>query len=68
MVELHPEILRTNGTPQFAVIPWAEYLRLQEFLEDAADLMELRAAKAATEGEPTISFEQLKAELDLDPE
>ena len=64
MLELHPEILRTNGTPQFAVIAWAEYLKLQEFLEDAADLMELRRARAETAGEPTISFEQLKAELD----
>lgn len=66
MIELHPEILRKDGKPQFAILSWDEFQRVQEALEDADDLRELRAAKAVTEGEPTISLEKLKAELDLD--
>lgn len=30
MIELHPEILSKDGKPQFAVLPYEEYLKLTE--------------------------------------
>ncbi len=45
MVTLHPKILEQNGEKQFAVIPYDEFLKIQEELGDYDDLRELRQAK-----------------------
>ena len=45
MLKLHPEILGKNGQKQFAVLPYEEFLAVQERLADADDLLELRKAK-----------------------
>ena len=46
MVTIHPSILKRNGKEAFAVLPYEEFLRVQEELEDYDDLKALRAAKA----------------------
>lgn len=63
MIKLKPEILHQNGKPQFAVIPYADFLTLQEELEDAACLRILRKAKDAEAAASTISLEELKKRL-----
>lgn len=65
MLELHPEILTKNGKKEFAVLPYEEFVALQEMLEDAEDLLTLRAAKRAEHDTPATPFEQVKQELDL---
>ncbi len=65
MLELHPEILVKNGKKEFAVLPYEEFVALQEMLEDAEDLLTLRAAKRTEHDASTIPFEQVKRELDL---
>jgi len=63
MIELHPEILKKNGKNEFVILPYEEFLLLQERLADAEDLVDLREA-VRTEGDaPTISLEALKADL-----
>lgn len=32
MIDLHPEILSTNGQPQFAVLPYEEFLKVKAAL------------------------------------
>jgi hypothetical protein len=32
VIELHPEILRKDGKPQFAVLPYEEFLQVQQAL------------------------------------
>lgn len=34
MITLHPEILKKNGKKQFAVLPYEEFVALQEWLTD----------------------------------
>ena len=46
MISLHPEFLTKDGKRQFAVLPYEEFVALQEVLADAADLIDLREAKA----------------------
>ena len=58
--ELHPEILTKNGRKEFAVLPYEEFLALQEWLEDLEDLVELRAAKESEHGVPTVSLDELE--------
>ena len=60
MLELHPEILVKNGRKEFAILPYEEFLALQEMLEDAEDLLTLRAAKRAEQDAPTVSLEHIK--------
>jgi hypothetical protein len=63
MLTLHPEILRKNGKKHFAVLPYKEFLALQERLADAEDLLELRRAKRAEGKKRSISLAQVKREL-----
>lgn len=34
MIELHPEFLTKNGKKEFAVLPYEEFLKVQELLEE----------------------------------
>lgn len=58
--ELHPEILTKNGRKEFAVLPYEEFLALQEWLEDIEDLVELRAAKESEQNAPTVPLAELE--------
>jgi len=65
MIQLKPEIIHHNGKPQYAVIPYADFLTLQEQLEDTACLRLLRKAKESKS--PTVSLSDLKSKLGLKP-
>ena len=65
MVTLHPNYLEQDGKKQFVVLPYAEYVALQEELQDFYDLKALRAAKEEDQDAPTLSFEEAKKELGL---
>ncbi|HEX8633255.1 MAG TPA: hypothetical protein VF703_03785 [Pyrinomonadaceae bacterium] len=64
-ITLHPEILSKNGKKEFVVLPYEEFLALQELLDDVEDLLDLRAAKREEDGEPTLSLADAKKELGL---
>jgi PHD/YefM family antitoxin component YafN of YafNO toxin-antitoxin module len=61
--ELHPEILTKNGRKEFAVLPYEEYIALQEWLADIEDLLDLRAAKDAEHDAPTVSLTEVESRL-----
>jgi hypothetical protein len=63
MLKLHPEILVKDGKKQFAILPYEEFLALQERLADAEDLLELRKAKRAESNKPSIPLAKVKREL-----
>ncbi len=58
MIELHPEFLKKNGRNEFVVLPYEEFVRLQEVLEDAADLLELQHAREENAGQPGVPLEE----------
>lgn len=60
MLELHPEFLSKNGQKEFAVLPYEEFLKIQEILEDWEDLMALRAAKKSETDAETVSLDDAK--------
>lgn len=45
MINLHPEFITKDGQPQFAVIPYEEFVNLKELLENLKDLEDLRITK-----------------------
>ena len=65
MISLHPEFLTKDGKKQFAVLPYEEFVALQEVLADAADLIDLREAKAEEASAGTVPLNEVKERLGL---
>jgi hypothetical protein len=60
MLKLHPEILKKNGKRKFVVLPYEEFLALQERLAEAEDLLELHKAKRAEGKKKSIPLAEVK--------
>ena len=65
MVELHPNILERDGKKAFVVLPYEEFLMLEEEVQRFEDLKALRAAKAEEADAPTVSLPEAKKQLGL---
>ena len=65
MLKLHPEILVKDGQKQFAILPYDEFLAIQERLADADDLLELRKAKRAEGRKRSVPLTEVKRQLGL---
>lgn len=65
MLELHPNILEKEGKKEFVVLPYEEFLALQQILTDAQDLIDLREAKDAEQHAPSKTFNEVKQHLGL---
>ena len=62
-MEFNPQIIKKSGKNEFAVLPYNEYLKIMELLEDYEDLVDLRKAKAETIKEPNIPFGNVKERI-----
>ena len=65
VMTLHPEILKKNGKNQFVVLPYEEFLLLQERLADAEDLLTLRKAKRTEGKKKPIPLAEVKRALGI---
>ena len=65
MFELHPQILEKEGKREFVVLPYEEFLALQQVLADAQDLIDLREAKNAEQHAPPMELNEVKKLLGL---
>jgi hypothetical protein len=63
VLKLHPEIVVKNGKKEFVVLPYKEFLVLQERLGDAEDLAALRKAKKAEGKKASLSLSDVKRKL-----
>ena len=52
-----------NGKKEFAVLPYADFLKLQAALDDYGDLRSLREARAAEANAPTIILSEANRRL-----
>jgi PHD/YefM family antitoxin component YafN of YafNO toxin-antitoxin module len=59
------QIIEKHGKKEFAVIPYKEFLRMQEALEDYYDLCDLRRAKKDPKNQEGHSFNTVAKELGL---
>ena len=62
-MSIHPQIIEKEGKKEFVVLPYEEFLAIQEALEDFEDLKDLREATAAAEDEPGIPLASIRDEL-----
>lgn len=65
MIDLHPEILKKNGRNEFVVLPYEEFVALQEWIADAQDLLEIDEAKRAEGHLPRVPLEKIEKDLGL---
>ena len=59
-MELEPQIIKKDGENEFVVLPYNDYLKIRQALEDYEDLIDLRKAKNETINEPGIPFKDVK--------
>lgn len=62
---MEAHIIEKQGRKQFAVIPYKDFVRMQEELEDYHDLLELRRAKSDHRNQQGRAFNVVAAELGL---
>ena len=60
MVTLNAQIIKKEGKKEYAVLPYEEFLKIQEELRNYEDLRCLREAKEAEKTAPTIGIDELK--------
>ena len=65
-IELHPEFLTADGKKQFAVLPYQEFVALQEWIVDTQDLHALRLAREENANEPSYTIEEVRKELGIE--
>ena len=65
MLTIHPNILERDGKKAFVILPYEEFVMIEEELQDYEDLKELRAAKTEEASEPTLPLHDVKEELGL---
>lgn len=63
MGTLNIQIIKKNGKKEYVVMPYDEFLKVQEELDDYQNLRRLREAKKAEQYAPTVSIEELKEHL-----
>ena len=66
MISLHPKILGKNGKKEFAVIPYEEFVKIQEELDDYESLKALREAKAKEGNAETTSFDDAGKKFNIE--
>jgi len=62
-MEYEPQIIKKDGENEFAVLPYKDYLKIKQALEDYEDLIDLRKAKIETVNEPGVPFNDVKESL-----
>ena len=65
MVILHPNILERNGKKAFAILPYEEFKKIEEELDDFENLKLLRAAKAKEATASTTSLSSVRKRLKI---
>ncbi len=62
-MSIHPQIIEKEGKKEFVVLPYEEFLEIQEALEEFDDLKILREEKADSASEPTRKLDDILAEI-----
>jgi len=65
MITLHPEFLTKDGKKEFVVLTYEEFVAIQELIEDAEDVLDLRAAKQEEKSKPSVPLEDVKKDLGI---
>jgi PHD/YefM family antitoxin component YafN of YafNO toxin-antitoxin module len=62
---IHPQIIEKEGKKEFIVLPYEEFIQIQEALEDFEALKELRKEKEESKDQPAIPLDEVVKRLGL---
>lgn len=62
-MSIHPQIIEKDGRKEFVVLPYEEFLQIQEALNDLEDIRILREERDAAADEPTKSLDAVLEEI-----
>ena len=62
---IHPQIIKKEGKKEFVVLPYDEFIKIQDALEDYEDLRLLREEKEKYKDQPTIPLDKVIMDMDL---
>ncbi|HOP46261.1 MAG TPA: hypothetical protein PK874_01250 [Desulfobacteraceae bacterium] len=66
MISINSQILEKNGRKEFAVLPYEDFLKLQEELACYDDLRIVRDAKKEEQAVPSVSLNETKKLLKME--
>ena len=61
-MSIHPQIIEKAGKKEFVVLPYEEFIEIQQLLEDYEDLQILRSEQASHQNAPTRPLRDILAE------
>jgi PHD/YefM family antitoxin component YafN of YafNO toxin-antitoxin module len=62
-MSINPQIIEKEGKKEFVVLPYEEFLRIQEALDDLEDIRILREEKTSAAPDPVRSLDDVLAEI-----
>jgi hypothetical protein len=63
MGKLHTQILEQDGKPAFVVLPYGEFMALEEEIADLRDSRAIRDASQRDTGKPRLTLTAMRARL-----
>ncbi|KAF0148579.1 MAG: hypothetical protein FD143_2864 [Ignavibacteria bacterium] len=64
-MDMNVQVIKKNGEKEFAILPYNEFMRMKQILEDYEDLIDLRKAKAGTVNEPSVPFKNVMKNIKI---
>ncbi|RXK88510.1 type II toxin-antitoxin system Phd/YefM family antitoxin [Chlorobaculum sp. 24CR] len=64
-MELHPQIIGKEGKKEFVVLPYEEFMVLEEAMSDYQDLRDLREEKETSQNQPGVPLDKVISGLSL---
>ena len=62
---LHPQIIEKKGKKEFVILPYEEFLLIQEVLDDLNDIRDLREEKELSKNEPIKNLDDIIKDLKI---
>lgn len=62
---IHPQIIKKEGKKEFVVLPYDEFIKIQDALEDYEDLKLLREEKEKSKDQSAIPLDKVIMDMDL---
>jgi hypothetical protein len=58
-LKIHPQIIEKDGRKEFVVLPYEEFLALEELMHDYEDLRDLREAKEEAKVQAGVQIDKV---------
>jgi len=65
-MDINPQIIEKNGKKEFVILPYEDFLKIQEELHRYEDLRLLREAKESEGDAPGIGMEEARKRLGIE--